>query len=125
MRALLISLAATLLTAAPAWAATAGAYAASEAADADACARRCADDGLCMMWVYSAHVCELRASVGANLQAEAAGLSPNAPPFARSAAWAATPPKSPPPAPPQRAMALLGGPETDRSGLRLRLGDTP
>src|SRR6516164_5517344 len=108
MRALLISLAATLLTAAPAWAATAGAYAAAEAADAHACASRCADDGLCMMWTFSAaHVCELRASVAANGQAEAAGLSPSAPAFARDIALAPTS-QAAAPAPPQRAMALLG-----------------
>jgi len=132
MRALLISIVSALFFAAPAWAASAGAYATSEAANADACARRCADDGLCMMWVYKRpNICELRASVASNLEALAAGVSQRAPQFARTTTVVVAAPQAPAPAPqpaPRQAphhVALLGGPEADRSGLRARLGDAP
>lgn len=134
MRALLFSIVSAFLLSSPAIAATSGAYAASEALSADACARRCADDGLCVMWVYRAStMCELRASLTDNLEALAAGVSPRAPAFARAtdiavimpaprvAAVAPTP--SPPPRRPHHAVALLGAPDTDRTGLRARIGD--
>ena len=130
MRTLFISIAAAFLLSAPAHAAISGAYAAAEAANAETCAQRCATDGLCMMWVYRAsNLCELRAGVSQNLEALAAGLSPHAPPFARAmniavaAPVTAAPAPPPPPRRPRRDVALLGAPDTDRSGLRARIGD--
>ena len=133
MRVLWAFIASSFLLAAPAWAAISGAYDAAQAASADICAHRCADDSLCMMWVYrTGSICELRASVTSNLEAVAAGVSPRAPAFAQSTSLVVATP-APPPAPaappprraPHHSVALLGGPETDRSGLRPRLGDTP
>jgi len=85
-----------------------------------------------MMWVYrAANLCELRASVSTNLAALAAGVSPRAPQFVRTAnIVVVTPTPSaaslPPPAPPRRphqSAILLGAPDTDRGGLRARIGD--
>lgn len=132
MRRLFLIFATVFFLTSPALAATSGAYAASEAATADVCARRCADDGLCMMWVYRApNMCLLRASVVSNLEAVAAGVSPRAPQFARATnvvvvapvASAAALPPSPPPRRPRQTAVLLGAPDTDRNGLRSRIGD--
>jgi len=132
MRALVISIASLLLTAGTALAASSGAYAALEAVDAQACAAQCASDGLCMMWVYRAsNVCELRASISTHLEALAAGVSASAPQFARASpivVVSSAPPAHPmPPQPraPHHNLALLGGPSSDRSGLRARLGEAP
>ena len=128
MRVLLISMVSALLLVAPARAATSGAYAAAQAADAAACAERCANDGLCMMWVYrSANWCELRAGVAQNLEALAVGVSARAPQFAQAmnivvVAPAASGPTPPPPRRPPHDVALLGAPDTDRFGLRARIG---
>lgn len=128
MRALFISIAAAFLLAAPAHAAS-GAYESAEAASANTCAQRCAADGLCMMWVYrTANLCELRAGVSQNLEALAAGVSPHAPQYARAmnivvvAPVAAAQPPAPPPRRPHHHVALLGAPDTDRNGLRARIG---
>ncbi|WP_395645335.1 PAN domain-containing protein [Terricaulis sp.] len=67
------------------------AYMSSPAADSDACARRCADDGLCMAWTFQANrACDLHANVAAPVQAAGAysGLSQRAPAFAQALALA-------------------------------------
>jgi hypothetical protein len=83
-----------------------------------------------MMWVYRAsNMCELRASVVSNLEAVAAGVSPRAPQFARATNIVVTAPVAaavPPPQPPRRprqTAVLLGAPDTDRNGLRSRIGN--
>jgi hypothetical protein len=134
MRAFLILIASTFLLSSPAVAAVSGAYNEAAAVNADACAHRCANDSLCMMWVYRTdNVCELRAGVSSNFEALAAGVSPHAPEFARTMTIVVvTPALTPPPATPQapparrhRGALLAGGPTDDHSGLRPRLGDTP
>ncbi|MFT3726309.1 MAG: hypothetical protein QM759_00580 [Terricaulis sp.] len=131
MRAFLISIVSAFLLSAPAHAAASGAYAAAQAASPEMCAQRCADDGLCMMWVYHASTtCELRAGVSQNLEALAVGVSPHAPQFVRAmsittapiAESAADPTPAPPPRRPRHDVVLLGAPDTDRSGLRSRIG---
>lgn len=65
------------------------AYSSSPAADSDACARRCSDDGLCMAWTFqTTNVCELHANVSAPVASAGAysGLSQRAPAFARTLA---------------------------------------
>lgn len=90
---------------------------------------RCTEDSLCMMWVYrAANVCQLRAGVSTNLEALAAGVSPRAPQFARATNVVVVAPDAvlPPPPPrrrPHQSAVLLGGPDTDRGGLRARIGD--
>ncbi len=117
----------------------AGAYTRMAARDAAACARACAEDGICMAWTYRAeNACELAANVPTAAPADAAafGLSPRAPAFAQMRALSAPPPPPPqmlaaiepppvqtltPPAPPalesapteDGALVLLGGPEED------------
>lgn len=52
-----------------------GAYANVAVRDAAACARLCADDGLCMAWtLYSGGACELTAVVPAEAPADSAGF---------------------------------------------------
>lgn len=70
------------------------AYLSSPAADADACARRCAEDGLCIAWtLQSTSACELHANASAPIVTPGAysGLSPRAPAFARALALQAPP----------------------------------
>lgn len=70
------------------------AYLSSPAADADACARRCAEDGLCIAWTFqSTSACELHANASAPIVAPGAysGLSPRAPAFARALTLQALP----------------------------------
>lgn len=72
------------IAAAPAGAA--GAYSRLAARDAAACARACAEDGICMAWTYRADgACELAAIVPATAPADAAGfgLAARAPAFAQ------------------------------------------
>jgi hypothetical protein len=80
-----VALAAALLSA-PAGAAgkNPGVYAALDVRDAAACARACADDGLCMAWALYANSCELSAvvPVSAPTEATASALSRRAPAFA-------------------------------------------
>lgn len=124
-----------------------GAYANVAVRDAAACARLCADDGLCMAWtLYSGGACELTAVVPTEAPADSAafGLADRAPVFAaRPVAVAqltpiATPAPVAAPAPiaaspaPQQLLdvgpdfesedtsALLGGPE--EGDLRLTVG---
>lgn len=115
-----------------------GAYETLAAVDAAACARRCADDSLCVSWAYRTDgACELRATGAAHAGADvAAGFSPRAPAFLR----AATP--APSGATVERAASqeptadgplpiaedaltaeLLGGPDEQQSGIRPRLGN--
>lgn len=63
------------------------AYMSTPAADSEACARRCAEDGLCMAWTFqTSNACELHANVSAPVEAAGAysGLSVRAPAFART-----------------------------------------
>ncbi len=119
----------------------AGAYAASEARDAAACARLCADDGLCVAWTFTEqNLCELRATAPAAPLAGLSGFSSRAPASLRQSFANETPPRpaaiaddppviKPPPAP-QAALdltepgdsGLLGGPEPGATALRPRLG---
>jgi hypothetical protein len=99
--------------------------------NADACARACADDGLCIAWVrYTDGACELMAiapSAPPSMGAEA-GVASRAPPFA---AWPAPVVTAEPVVIPvasltvrypetEATLVLLGGPEDE--GLRPRLG---
>jgi hypothetical protein len=116
-----------------------GAYASLTTSNAAACARACAEDGICMAWSFHAdNQCQLSAVVGqASPQALAAGFASRAPTFLqqRAPAFQAEAPAqpSPPtmveadaeevPAPAeteQDDLVLLGGPgEGDlRLGLR-------
>lgn len=114
----------------PALAGSGAAYATLPLHDAAACARACADDGLCIAWIQRPQGgCELSATAPATWPTDgsAGGLSNRAPAFAAL----------PPPAPSTVAehtesehadeaaeddpgYALLGGP--DEGALRLRLG---
>lgn len=119
-----------------------GAYTNMVVRDAEACARACADDGLCMAWsFYSSGACELTATVPANAPEGSAsfGLAARAPTFASrqpaptpAVAQVAAPQPAPaaqePEAPTVIAAAeidadlvLLGGPE--EGDLRARLGE--
>jgi len=116
-------------------AASGGVYASSPSRDAAACARLCADDGLCMAWSYQADgACELRATVPQAQSGVAFGLSrrapalrtsvPDAPALEEPAAPIAEP--TPEPATPLVTAAseddlsgqLLGGLEEDATALR-------
>lgn len=115
-----------------------GAYSNTHVANADACARLCAGDTLCMAWVYTEGYCALRATVPASLPASVAtGLSPRAPSALRPEPQALTPASiaAPPPArthapepmprrpvEPVETAALLGGPEEDSASLRPAFG---
>jgi hypothetical protein len=123
---------------------SAGAYSVVAARDVDACARACANDGLCMVWSFRAgNSCELMATVPASPPAGVYGVSPRAPasirqltpvetPQTAKAAdtpralpatdVAETPPHVEPeaPLPEEDTLALLGGPENET--LRPRLG---
>ncbi len=119
----------------PALASSSAAYATLPLRDAAACARACADDGLCIAWIQRVHgACELSATAPTTWPADgsAVGLSSRAP------AFAALPASTPSEAPPATnvnselvitagasenddpAYALLGGP--DEGGLSLRIG---
>jgi hypothetical protein len=135
MRAVSIWIAtlAMLAVGADAWAAG-GVYATAPSRDAAACARICADDSLCIAWSYGADgACSLRATAPASPIGEAHGFSARAPAALR--AEAATLPAAAQTVnttrtgeadqPPVRARAedetslmLLGGLETDATGLR-------
>lgn len=136
---------ATAIAAAPAGAS--GAYTQVLTSDAPACARACADDGICMAWTFrNGGACELTAiapsqAPGGTL---AFGLSPRAPAFAQmraltqvAAAQASAEPTAQtlvpqaltpapievglaPVAAEEDALVLLGGPE-DEADLRLQL----
>jgi hypothetical protein len=112
----------------------AGAYASLTTADAAACARACADDGICMAWSFHReNQCELSAVVLApSTQALATGFAQRAPAYLRPrapivGAAPATPrtiefassEEAPPPEPPPDDGVLLGGPE--EGDLRLGL----
>jgi hypothetical protein len=119
--------------------ASGGAYASLQARDAAACARLCADDGLCMAWSFqSGNTCELRATAPRTPAGLAYGLSRRAPDELRQAipeaapdvvASGPTPPQSARAAPPQERTpttgmddeldrVLLGGFVEDGTGLR-------
>jgi len=114
-----------------------GAYASLTTTNAAACARACADDGICMAWSFRAEsACDLSAVVPASAPegALASGISSRAPVFALRQT---TPPPAPmieaapaqnnaetpeavdPLAETDAELVLLGGPEEDH--LRLRL----
>lgn len=118
-----------------------GAYASLTVANAAACARACADDGICMSWsLYRDNVCQLSAVVAAasNSQALATGFAARAPAFLQprtpvveaqsvntreetapqSLAVAEEP--SLPETPPADDLVLLGGPEEGDLRLGLR-----
>lgn len=133
MRVLVALAAALALTLPGARAQSPGAYAAAAAPDARACARRCADDALCISWLYRANsACELRAiGLGSTEGVQASGLSARAPAFLRTAApppaeAASREAAAPAPVPlalldDDVAAGLLGGPDDGRSGIRPRL----
>jgi hypothetical protein len=111
---LALGLAAAVLT--PALAGPNGAYAASPQRDARACARACANDGLCIAWAFHAdNACALLANVPTSWPGEAlsAGLSSRAPAFAdlpdRPQSLLVALPHAHRDNPPE--YALLGGPE--------------
>lgn len=116
-------------------------YASLRTENAEACARRCADDGICMAWSYRIdRSCDLKAVAPAPVRAEGviSGLSPRAPDFAQRIAFEPLPPRSAAQAPTvgasaaprvpapaaemDVAAALLGGPEAEPAYLRPRLG---
>ncbi len=111
-----------------------GSYTSVTAHDAAACARACADDGLCIAWIRQAEgACDLMAIAPTAPPAAGAeaGISQRAPSFA---AWptpvviaepvvllaAAAPDDSPRQPETEATLALLGGP--DEETLRPRLG---
>jgi hypothetical protein len=115
-----------------------GVYVSLTTSNATACARACADDGICMAWTFRAeNACELSAVVSASHPEGvlASGFSSRAPAFAlrqtTSTLVEITQPSEQPvaentPEPPLEVMTaaademLLGGPE--EGDLRLRLG---
>ena len=123
---------------------TPGAYASLATRDAAACARACADDGICMAWSFrSDNQCDLSAVVSAPqpTQALAAGYASRAPAFLQPATpavhaepleivapQAAPPPlvaslaeEAPvPPEPSEKDLVLLGGPLDGDLRLGLR-----
>jgi len=132
MRALSVSIAtlAMLAVIVDAWAAG-GAYATAPSRDAAACARACADDGLCVAWSYETEgACSLRATTPASPTGAAHGFSARAPSAFREQAEGGAedvnaPPTTQAEAAPASARAedetslmLLGGLETDAAGLR-------
>lgn len=129
MRALLLALSILIAMSAPSLASPRNAYTSLPRSDAAACARACADDGLCIAWTYSAdNICALSANspVAWPDGAEVMGLSVRAPPFASIPARpeSLTAPVAGRMTPTETAMAadfaLLGGP--DEGVLRPRLG---
>jgi len=120
----------------PALASSSAAYASLPLRDAAACARACAEDGLCIAWIQRTQgVCELSATAPATWPTDgsAVGLSSRAPGFARlpspmpSALSEAAPSAVSENTEPENtaseddpAYALLGGPE--EMALELRLG---
>lgn len=135
MRVLMVLVAALALASPAARAQSAGAYETLSAADAAACAHRCAGDGLCMSWLYRADgACELRAIGLPSDAPSASGYSSRAPSFLRARADApmirrpleaiedAEPTAEPLPVMDDEMTAsLLGGPDETRSGIRPRL----
>lgn len=114
-----------------------GAYVTNQSANAEACARACAEDGLCMAWTYSnAGACGLMAvAPTATDTGSIFGVSARAPAFVRrqapapivvpppieqTATSAPAPARAGPPAEDETSLALLGGPEAE--ALRPRLG---
>lgn len=121
--------------AAPALAADRAGFYATLEADADDCARACAEDSLCVAWTHQDASCGLSAAAPQSLVAGAHfGLSPNAPAFIRAqfAARQTPEPTLPEPPPATQVIAarhedtasleLLGGPDEDalRPQLALR-----
>lgn len=125
----------------------AGAYASRETANADACARLCEDDGLCVAWTFTENACSMRATAPNATPNGVSGFSRRAPaqlrqqiPNASAPAIAAPAPVAAPsqeeastiaPPPPQQTVLdltepdsadLLGGPEPSPTALRPRLG---
>ena len=133
MRAVSISIAtlAMLAVSFDGWAAG-GVYATAASRDAAACARACADDGLCVAWSYEADgACSLRATTPASPAGVAHGFSARAPAALRaqeaeppseavnaSASMEAETPPASARAEDETSLMLLGGLETDSSGLR-------
>lgn len=116
-------------------AAAAGAYASHAARDIQACARLCADDGLCIAWSYTTEgACQLRATTPDAQSGVASGFSQRAPASLRQAFVNLTAPPAPhtPPltAPDTSSSAeaeendteLLGGLEPRDQTPELRLG---
>lgn len=115
-------------------AAAAGAYASLPARDGQACARLCADDGLCVAWRLTAEgACQLRATTPEAPSGLANGFSQRAPASLRQAFVNLTPPaasaqpteQSSAAAPADTAnddTGLLGGPEPRDQTSELRLG---
>ena len=119
---------------------TSGAYTSLTTANAAACARACADDGICMAWSFhTGNQCQLSAVVSAQAspQALAGGFASRAPVHLRPSAPIvnpdAPPPLSPPahnietaeevPSPPEAqpdGLVLLGGPSEGDLRLGLR-----
>ena len=128
MRALLLpALTLAMAFAAYSDARASGAYASAAAADAAACARRCADDGLCVAWSYlSSGACELRANAPATPIGVAQGLSTRAPASLREIALVQPTARAnvnedeqtPATEADDVAQELLGGLEEDTTGLR-------
>jgi hypothetical protein len=117
----------------------AGAYLSSPTRDSAACARLCADDGLCIAWSYTAEgACQLRANAPEGPSGIASGVSARAPGTLRQAFVNHAPAVAPSPAPaaPESAAAaavapigddsadaeLLGGPSEAATAPTLRLG---
>jgi len=112
------------------------AYTSLTARDAAACARACADDGICMAWrLYRDNACALSAVVPAAVDADAlaSGFAPRAPSFLQRATPFVHHPSATEPQPeaslasehedvaaaaPEDDSVLLGGP--DEAALRLR-----
>jgi hypothetical protein len=135
MRAVSISIAtlAMLAVVVDVWAAG-GVYATTASRDAAACARACADDGLCMAWSYEVDgACSLRATTPASPTGIAHGFSARAPATLREPAATTAPMPAAVNASPttqaeeaaanarpedETSVMLLGGLETDASGLR-------
>lgn len=88
-----------------------GVYETIRTADANACARLCTEDSICMAWTHQANgACELKAVVPHPIAEAGAmsGLSPRAPDFARRVSMAEL---IPPPAP----TAALAAPHRRRA----------
>jgi hypothetical protein len=131
MRGLLTSLAFCMLgaTIAPALA-VGGAYRTIAAQNAAACARACADDGLCIAWALTGSTCSLSAIAPSAWPQDTVelGLSARAPGFASlpQRPQTLTPPPQAPPSESEEAerdeigFALLGG--RGDGDLRPRLG---
>lgn len=120
-------------------AAAAGNYASHPATTSQACARLCADDGLCVAWSLTADgACQLRATAPETPTGIASGYSQRAPASLRQAFVNPTPPtpaaapartetaqtEAPPPAPAADTDdgELLGGLDVRAEAPELRLG---